>query len=251
MQQTRIAWPPLTRGIKFLLIAYGTLFLFQQFWGTMGVRVFLESALYLSNDGFLGHYYLWQPLTYQFLHADVFHLFFNALVLYSFGGEVEQRWGSVKHLIGYTVLCGLGAAVFIVVSQLIFPGVEGVSGFGRTPTVGASGGIYGVVTAFCIYNWNKPLRMMFVPVAIRAKWLLPAFILLDVIMTLGARAPISLSGHVGGLVTGALIVTGFYKPQRLMDHFRLWRARRRLRLLRGGHPLEKDPDNPPKNGYYH
>jgi membrane associated rhomboid family serine protease len=246
--QVRIAWPPLTPGIKLLLIVYGALFVVTLFSGTLGIEAWMRQTLYLSNEGLLGRLYLWQPLTYQLFHADFFHIFFNGLVLYSFGGDVERRWRSARALVGFVCLCGLGGAALIALSQLVFPGAVGPSGFGSTPTLGASGGIYGVVAAFSVYFWDRPMSLFLIPGQFKARWLLPIFFGLDVVMTVLGGAPISLAGHLGGLLTGlAVVLVRRGEGGALLDRWRLWKARRRLKVLRGGgHPLRRDDDDRPR-----
>lgn len=241
--QVRVAWPPLTRGIKILLILYGALFLVTLFSGTLGIKAWMSDHLYLSNEGLLGHLYLWQPLTYQLFHADFFHILFNGMVLYSFGGQVEQRW-SAKTMIGFVLACGLGGALLVVLSQLLFPGQVGPEGFGSTPTLGASGGIYGVVAAYSLYHWNQPISLFLIPGQFKARWILPIFLGMDVLMTVLGGAPISIAGHVGGLLAGLALVLLVDGRGQWLDRLRLWRARRRLRMLRGGgHPLDRDKDD--------
>ncbi len=235
----RYAWPPLTKGLKALLITYVVLYIATLFKGSLGFEKIMTSALFLSWEGMFEHFYLWQPLTYQLLHDDFFHIFFNALVLYSFGGQVEKRWGALP-FVRFVLLCGLGGAAAVLALDAILIALIGSPG---ASVVGASGGIYGVVTAFSIYQWEQPVHLM-IGKPIKGKWILPIFLGLDVLFIF-LGSPTSLPGHVGGLLMGAALVTGYYKPQRAIDRFKLWRARRRLKLLRGGHPLDpKDDDKP-------
>ncbi len=243
-QQMRVVWPPFTLGVKILLGVFGAIFVLTLFKHSLGFEKFIGRTFYLSVEGMFDRLYLWQPLTHQFFHDDFFHFLFNGIVLWSFGGEVEKRWNT-KSFLGFVLACGVGGAVFVVVWQLIFPGQVGASGWSAVETLGASGGIMGVVTAYCIYNWNRRLRMMFIPFQIPAKYLLLVFIGLDVLFVL-MGSNISMAGHLGGMAMGALLVTGWYKPGRILQEFRFWKARRRLKLLKGGHPLDRSPDV--KNG---
>jgi membrane associated rhomboid family serine protease len=245
MQQVRYVWPPLTLGVKALLILYAACFVPVLLGGTLGIDGFLVRYLMLSNEGLLGHLYLWQPLTHQWLHDGFLHLLFNGLVLYSFGGPVEQRLGWPK-LVALVHACGLGGALATILTRLVFPVAIGPEGFSVVQTVGASGGIYGVVMAFSLYHWDAPMRLLLIPGAVQGKWLIPAFLAIDVLMTLLGGAPLALASHVGGALTALLLLgsTGGLRP--LLDDLKLWRARRRLRALRGGgHPLEQDPKRPP------
>lgn len=246
---TRLVWPPLTQGIKILLGVYFAVFIVTLFKGSMGFAGLLQSTFYLSFAGMFERFYLWQPLTYQLLHSDFLHLLFNGMVLYSFGGDVERRWGMIP-FIRFVVVCGLGGAVAVILWNLIQLAAGGPLG-APIPVLGASGGIYGVVAAYALLNWNRKLMLLFVPRPIEGKWLLAVFVGIDLLFVL-LGAPTSIASHLGGLACGLLIVTGWWRPQRILDELRLWRARRRLRLLRGGHPLtDEDKDSPGKrNGQY-
>ena len=245
-QQYRVAWPPLTPGLKILLGTFAALYVVSLFRHSLGFDAFLGATFNLSVEGVLGHLYLWQPVTYQFLHDDFFHILFNSIVLWSFGGAVEKRWNT-RAFLAFFLGCGLGGALAIIVWQVLFPGAQlSANGWSTVETLGASGGIMGVVAAYCIYHWNQPLRMLFIPFPIRAKHLLLLFIGLDVLFVL-MGSQVSIAGHLGGMATGALLVTGWYKPRRLILEYRLRKARRRLRLLKGGHPLDRDGGS---NGRY-
>ena len=244
-QQMRVVWPPFTLGVKILLGVFGAIYVVTLFKFSLGFDALLGKVFYLSVEGMFSRFYLWQPLTHQFFHDDFFHFLFNGIVLWSFGGEVEKRWNTRSFLV-FVFGCGAGGAVFVIVWQLIFPGQVGPSGWSSVETLGASGGIMGVVTAYCIYNWNRRLRMMFIPFQVPAKYLLLVFIGIDAVMVL-LGSNVSMAGHLGGMAVAALLVTGWFKPRRLIQEYRFWRARRHLKLLKGGHPLDRDPDKK-KNG---
>ena len=117
---------PLTPGIKGIIITCVVMFLVQ----VMVPGDILERVLGLSAYGTLGRFFLWQPVTYLFLHstAGVFHLLFNMLMLWMFGGELERRWGTQAFL-QYYFACGIGAGLLSitldVVAQLVTPAYAG------------------------------------------------------------------------------------------------------------------------------
>jgi membrane associated rhomboid family serine protease len=115
----------------------------------------------------------YQLFTYMFTHSpDAFtHIFFNMLMLAFFGPILEEFWGQKKFLIFYTV-CGIGAGVFNIIID-IFLGQS----FGSM--IGASGAVYGVMTAFGIIFPNMELRLLFLPVSFKAKYM---------VMVMGALA---------------------------------------------------------------
>jgi membrane associated rhomboid family serine protease len=87
-------------------------------------------------------FHVWQVVTYGFLHGDLFHLAFNMFAVYMFGGALELVFGPKRYL-NYYLVCVIAAAIV----QLVFARVTG----GFYPTVGASGGVFGLLLAYAIY----------------------------------------------------------------------------------------------------
>src|SRR3989337_1736238 len=133
----------LTPVIKKLMIIMGAVFLLQ-----MVVSSTINLYLGLVPILIWKKYFLWQLATYIFLHGGIFHLFFNLLALWMFGGELESYWGSRKFL-GYFLFCGIGAGICTV----IFTPYQFI------PVIGASGAIYGILLAF---GWLFPNRLIYV-----------------------------------------------------------------------------------------
>ncbi len=138
-------------------------------------------------------------LTYSFLHADIFHLGGNMLFLWVFGDNVEDALGHVRYLIFY-VASAVGGAFF---HGWVAPGSE-------QPLIGASGAIAGVVAAYLIlYPRVKVWVLAFarIPLRIRAYIVLLLWILLQFVMfAMGGQDQISWACHIGGIVTGAVLV---------------------------------------------
>lgn len=241
MNRYQLAWPPLTPGVKGLLILYATIFLFYPLLGgTLGTREFVISTLYLSNQGMFGELYLWQPVSYQLLHHDFFHLLFNCLVLYLFGAEVERKW-NLKAFLAFTFGCGLGAAAFGIMWYGAARLISGQPGFDTTPIVGASGAISGLVAAYCLYHWNHELRLMFA-FRMKGKWLLPIFVGVD-LLRLGLGSNIAVAHHFGGMLTGLAIVMVVYKPLQTINRLKICRLKRKLRALQGNSRPRNAPDD--------
>ncbi|MEJ2721302.1 MAG: rhomboid family intramembrane serine protease, partial [bacterium] len=97
----------------------------------------------LSPKLVVTHFYVWQPLTYMFLHADFWHIFFNMLMLWFFGNALESMWGPRKFL-KYYISCGLGGAVF----SAIFT-------FNGPPVIGASAAVFGLYLAYAMLFPNS------------------------------------------------------------------------------------------------
>jgi membrane associated rhomboid family serine protease len=142
----------LTRTIKVLLIANFAAFVIQQsadrFFGAELARIFA-----LTPSLFVNQYYLWQIVTYSFLHGDVLHLMLNLLMLAFIGGELDLLWGSGRFL-RYYFFCVAVAGLVYLLFQLL------VSGGLNTPMVGASGGIYGLLMAYGLIFGERTLLFM-------------------------------------------------------------------------------------------
>lgn len=142
-------------------------------------------------------FYPWQLVTYQFLHANFQHIFFNLFSLWMFGSELEAEWGSRKFVTFY-LLAGVGAGlVQLVVSPLI-----GSIG----PTVGASGAIYGVLIAYALTNPDR--RVMFFPIfiPIKARTMIIGMIAFDLVMGLTDNGNVAHFAHLGGAAAGYLLL---------------------------------------------
>jgi membrane associated rhomboid family serine protease len=141
----------------------------------------------------------------MFCHADFFHIFFNMLMFSFFGPILEEFWGQKRFVMFYTI-CGVGAGIFNILIDLFF----GQPSF--MTMIGASGAVYGVLTAFGIIFPNMELRLMFLPVSFKAKYM---------VMVLGGLAIYSgfrpsagdntaHFAHLGGIVVG-IILLQFWK----------------------------------------
>ena len=136
-------------------------------------------------------FFLWQLVTYLFLHGGISHLLFNLIALWMFGGELENYWGSPKFL-RYFFFCGVGAGICTVVfspDQFV-------------PVIGASGAIYGLLLA---YGWlfpNRPIYIYFL-FPIPAKYFVILFGLIEFFSSLGGTGGgVAHLTHLGGLLFG-------------------------------------------------
>ncbi len=212
MPQTRLAWPPVTRNIKFTLLGLLALWVAGVQWTSFVERYMLVSRRAVFVDG-----HVWTIFTYALWHLDFSHLLFNGFALWMFGGQLDRRWSS-KWFWGFCLLCALGGGVAIVVTQLVF-----ATNF---PTLGYSGAVMGLAAGFCWHNWDRPLYFFFARMS--GKWLLLLFVGIDLFMVLGARQPISISGHLGGMITGLLLVSGYWRPSRLKRAVERWKQKRQF-----------------------
>lgn len=169
----------------------------------------------LSWDG-IRHGYVWQLITFQFLHGGVMHLLFNCLAIFMFGRELEITLGFKRFLTLYFasgVVGGLFQILAAVIAIYLFPGSRWAWHF-IGPTVGASAGAYGLVAAYAMLFPERTLVLLLfyvLPVTMRAKFLLLGSILLAVfsiiLVVCGATTSnIADAAHLGGIVAGMVYV---------------------------------------------
>ena len=143
----------------------------------------------------------YQLFTYMFCHADFFHIFFNMLLLSFFGPILEEFWDQKKFLLFY-IITGIGAAVFNILMALFV----GVGEFGVM--IGASGAVYGVMTAFGIIFPNMELRLLFLPVSFKAKYMV--MVLGSIAIFSGFRSTpgdnTAHLAHLGGIVMAIILI---------------------------------------------
>lgn len=144
-----------------------------------------------------GHFMPWQVLTYAFLHGDVMHLFFNMLGLWMFGSELERLWGQRRYP-QYLLASVLSAAL----CQLLVTHLTG----SPLPTVGASGGLFGLLLAFGMLFPNRVIMPLFPPIPMKARTFVLVFGLLELVLGLSGRTGIAHFAHLGGMLGGWLMI---------------------------------------------
>lgn len=209
--------PVVTPVNKALMIACGVV------WGTQ-VLLWLFGTIDLSP--ILGlvpvaviQGWIWQLVTYNFLHSPVVysHILFNLLMMWMIGSELERHWGGRKYLT-YWLVCGIGAGACVTLAGA-FRGVT-------TPTIGASGAIYGLLLAYgTIFAERRILFMLLFPIKARTMaWILFAIAFVSSLAPQTDR--VSHVAHLGGMVVGWLYLK---RAWRVGEFFReiVWRLRRR------------------------
>jgi membrane associated rhomboid family serine protease len=194
--------PPVTTA---LLVANVAVYLLQM----LAPGIVLPFALWPLGAAELSRgqvdFQVWQVVTYGFLHGDLVHLAFNMFALYMFGGALELVFGPRRYL-NYYLVCVIAAALV----QLAFAWVSR----GFYPTVGASGGVFGLLLAYAIYFPRNKLLLLFLPIPIPARIFVAIYAVLELVLGVtGTQAGVAHFAHLGGLLGGALMLW-------------LWRARR-------------------------
>ena len=197
-----MSFPPFTRAVKELLIANGVVFLLFAL-----LRAFAPGAARVGEALFqlrgiaVIHGWLWQLVSYAFLHAGVLHILFNLLALWMFGAQLETDWGYGLFMQFY-FFCVIGAALVTV--AVSFTGLLGISPY--TATVGASGGIYGLLLAFGILHGESQVMLFPLPFLIKAKYFVIGIIALAMYGALssaqGGGQSIAYMAHLGGALFG-------------------------------------------------
>jgi len=228
----------ITEIVKHLLII-NIIFFFAS--SVLGEIMYDLFAMHYPNNP---NFFLWQPITHMFMHGDLTHIMFNMFGLWMFGTPIEQMWGKQKFIFFY-ISAGLGAVLLqtiiyhidvVSVNQILseyglskgeidlfyetgrlntsviqsvgedrlFSGIQSF----KAIMVGASGALYGILVAFAMLFPNVQLMLLFPPIPVRAKYLVPILILFDLFFgfTSYSVGPIAHFAHVGGAITGFIMM---------------------------------------------
>lgn len=140
----------------------------------------------------------WQPVTYAFAHGGLVHLLFNMFALSMFGSDLERIWGSRRYLTYYGA-CVLAAAA----TQLVFSALTGA----QNPTVGASGGVFGLLLAFAMVFPQRMIVPLFPPIPMRAPVFVAVYGALELFFGVtGTLQGVAHFAHLGGLAGGFLLM---------------------------------------------
>lgn len=150
----------------------------------------------------------WQLLTYGFLHGSVSHLIFNMLALFMFGAQVEHVWGA-RRFLGYYLTCVAGAAV----CQLLVGAATMSMGGEAYPTVGASGGVFGLLLAYGMLFPHQRVMLLIPPVPMKARTLVIVYGAIELLLGVTGTAPgVAHFAHLGGMLFGWLLIRQWRRP---------------------------------------
>tara|TARA_B100000809_G_scaffold112324_1_gene110827 strand:- start:848 stop:1588 length:741 start_codon:yes stop_codon:yes gene_type:complete len=236
----------ITDIVKHLLIINVIFFFASAILGEIMYDLF---AMHYPNNP---NFFVWQPITHMFMHGGLTHIMFNMFGLWMFGTPLEQIWGKKKFIFFY-ISAGLGAALLqitvyhidiVSVNQILseyglskgeidlfyetgrlntsliqsvgedrlFSGIQSF----KALMVGASGALYGILVAFAMLFPNVQLMLLFPPIPVKAKYLVPILILFDLFFgfTSYSVGPIAHFAHIGGAITG-FIMMWYWKKNNL------------------------------------
>lgn len=145
-----------------------------------------------------GYFAPWQLVSYAFLHGSFNHLFFNMFAVWMFGTPLERSWGSRRFALFYGT-CVVGAGVLQLLVQLVEGGVY--------PTVGASGGVFGLLLAYGVMWPDNRIFLLFFPVPIKAKWFVLIYGAIELLLGFTRTMPgVAHFAHLGGMIFGAALL---------------------------------------------
>lgn len=199
--------------VKNLLIINVLVWIAQITFGKQEFYLEIYGALWSPETG---NFKIWQLISYMFMHQAVAadgsiafaHIFFNMFTLWMFGSALENVWGA-KRFLQFYIVCGIISGVVQLLLQ---------SGFGYA--VGASGAIMGLMAAYAYLFPNTELFIMFIPIPVKAKYVIPGLMLVDIF---GAFAPgkgdnVAHWAHLGGALAG-LVIVFIWKKTRKRDFY--------------------------------
>ncbi len=222
-QQMHYSRPPITWAVQRLILLNVMIFVLQliadpiaQFFQDESVVPygFFFHALGFQSSEFLSGY-VWQALSYQFLHGGLLHLFLNMLWLFIFGPDVERALGT-RQFYRFYLFCG-ALGVQATLYGYFMHGVD-------IPVVGASGAVMGVLVAFAIVDPEREFFLFPLPFPVNARALVIIVIFMNVVMALGGDQGVSVATHFGGMLAG-------YVYMKLRPKFTRWQLERRKRRM--------------------
>lgn len=218
--------PPVTRN---LIIINALILLITSFSQDFMYRTF--ALFYPASPLFRW----WQPLTHMFMHGGFGHLFFNMFTLYMFGSVLERVWGAKKYLLFYMVT-GLGAALLhsgvewlqtIYWQNIIQTGepsaamaaAASMRQMMMTPTVGASGAIYGLLLGYAMLFPDSVMTLIFPPISMKAKWFVLIFAVIELLMGVLGSDGVAHFAHLGGMLFGLILILIWRKGHKMYSQY--------------------------------
>jgi membrane associated rhomboid family serine protease len=232
-------------GIKSLLIANIGVFLID--WFVFRLQLYRVLPLGLVPAQVVKQFYVWQLVTYMFLHGGIWHILWNMLALWMFGVDLEQAWGTEKFLRFYFI-CGVGAGLGVVLMNYLF-------GNPHDATIGASGAIYGILAASAAL-WPDRVILAFFFFPMKMKYFVAIIGAITFLNSWNPESLVSDIGHLSGLLIGyAYVKSGWarmrsgrgvnFHPlaafQSAYNTWKLNRAKRKFQVYLNKQRRDRDP----------
>jgi membrane associated rhomboid family serine protease len=236
----------ITPAVKLLVLICAGVFLVQTVAElSFGVpaRLWINYHLGLVPLGPIPGLRIWQPISYIFLHGGLWHLLINMLMLWMFGRELELVWGK-KRFLNYFFLCGIGAGIITVLVK-VTPMLWGVRPT-DTPTIGASGAIFGILIANAILFPDRRIWLFPLPLTIPMRPFVAVMGAIEFFGTLGAGGDgVSHLCHLGGMLIGWLYLRRgslLYRVRNEVADWKYQQNRKRFEVY-----MRKKKDEPPSH----
>ena len=210
MQLIRHHYSLLPPVIKFLLISNVLIYIIEQMYFETIVGNFAlwpyVAEYWRQLVGEVYRFHLWQLISYAFLHGNLMHLFLNMYALWLFGVALENLWGSRVFAMYYFVaVIGAGLTQLLVTSLSVEQG-------GYFPTLGASGGVFGVLLAYGMFFPNQLLFLLIPPMPIKAKYFVILYGVVELVFGItGTQSGVAHFAHLGGMLFGFLLILHWKK----------------------------------------
>lgn len=252
-----LSFPPFTFAVKWLIIGNTAIYLLMLILQAVApsFAFHLSGTPAITPDGGIQfpifslvpfsvvHGWVWQLVTYSFFHLTIWHILFNMLTLWMFGAQLEIGWKRARFLEFYFFAVIAAALTTIAISYL---GTVGAFGFlGINPlvaTVGASGGVYGLMAAFAVLYGDQEFMLFPLPFSMKAKYLVAIFILISLAGAFQGMGPghrgesVAYFAHLGGalfgwiyvkfLPTRGLLFAGSEAGFNVRNRYQKWKRRR-------------------------
>jgi membrane associated rhomboid family serine protease len=181
--------PPATRAI---IVANAIMYLIQELFDNAAVY---RLALWPIQTPLFAPY---QVITYAFLHGSLAHILLNMFAIYMFGRVLEELWGARRFLVFY-----FASVLAAGITQLIVTALSD----GGSPTLGASGGVFGVLLAFAMYFPRQRIILLFPPIPMPAWVFVSLYAVAELVMGVaGTQQGVAHFAHLGGMLGGALVI---------------------------------------------
>jgi membrane associated rhomboid family serine protease len=236
----------ITPAVKLLVLICAGVFLVQtiaELIFGIPARLWINYHLGLVPLGPIPGLRIWQPVTYIFLHGGLWHLLINMLMLWMFGRELELVWGK-KRFLNYFFLCGIGAGIITILVK-VAPMLWGVRPT-DTPTIGASGAIFGILIANAILFPDRRIWLFPLPLTIPMRPFVAVMGAIEFFGTLGAGGDgVSHLCHLGGMLIGWLYLRRgslLYRVRNEVADWKYQQNRKRFEVY-----MRKKKDEPPSH----
>src|SRR6266851_3460658 len=239
----------ITPGVKLLVLVCAGVFLLQTFIALLAppwVTEWFLKWFALIPIAVIPGLRIWQPLTYVFLHGGLFHLLINMLMLWMFGRELELVWGK-RRFLNFFCICGVGAGLIELLVKTIpvfFGSLPSV-----TPTIGASGAIFGILMANAVLFPDRRIWLIPLPITIPMRPYVAVMGAIEFFSTLGSGGDnVSHVCHLGGMLVGYLYLrrgSFLYNVRNTVTDWQHKRNRKRFEVYINKH--KKEPPSRPDN----